>query len=832
MFNKFTSIGVMILSLAIILSGCGTKETASSNIGTTPVIQQNMVARQARNNTAVLAESNYMIPMQDKNEVCGYDGTRDGISPLSLSQVKYWAYQIQQLNESIAIENLEKSRYDMLVIEPTRTEANAEDFDTKAMVNRLKYSMASDGIHRKLVIAYIDIGEAEDWRWYWNWSRDKWPAGEPKPNGWPSYIITQDPDGWSGNYPVAFWDKSWKDIVIYGKNHGPENNRNFSSIIDETIADGFDGIYLDWVEAYSDDNVRAAAMKDGIDPALEMVKFISEMRNYTRSNNPDFMIIQQNASSLLKEHPELLNYVDGIGQEHIWYKGNADVNWSNPKGYDQKVNFEDTRVVIEELNEFKKNGKPVFNIEYAVNKAREVYDLSAKNGFVAYCSRTALSNLTTTPPPGLNNSTFKKELTESDKFTLWQTPSFFNPSLPKDFSPQKPFPQHTAYTTGTIKPDRFSQKELDDATKAFYETWKKKYLVQGYGEGRYYIFVNADGDATGGGRDKDSISISEGHGYGMIITALMAGSDPRAKEYFDGLYWFFKDHPSKHSPYLMAWNQIKGNQNAKSNHNDGSESATDGDMDIAYALLLADKQWGSEGKINYLQEAKNMIHAIWEKEVNPDTCYLMLGDFVSKSEPQYYYGTRPSDFMMNHLKAYQSITGDKNWQRVIDKTYSLIDSIQRKYSVDTGLLPDFICSADTSPQPAEAYYLETSQDGQYYYNACRVPWRLGTDYLMSGDERAKAALQKINQWIISVTNDNPSNIKDGYSLAGNSVDEGNSIAFVAPLAVSAMIDKSNQDWLNDTWKLIINKSADDEDYYGNTIKMLSMIAASGNWWAP
>lgn len=52
--------------------------------------------------------------------------------------------------------------------------------------------------------------------WYWTWTKD-WPQSQPLPADWPDYILTSDPDGWEGNYPVAYWDERWKDIVIYGQ---------------------------------------------------------------------------------------------------------------------------------------------------------------------------------------------------------------------------------------------------------------------------------------------------------------------------------------------------------------------------------------------------------------------------------------------------------------------------------------------------------------------------------------------------------------------------------------------------------------------------------------
>jgi cysteinyl-tRNA synthetase len=322
-----------------------------------------------------------------------------GAAPPLLSEVRTWAYQIQGLDENGASAALAASRYDLLVLEPTRTDfasAGARDFDTAGMVARLKASPAGDGLHRKLVIAYIDIGEAENWRWYWTWSQE-WPGGQPRPADWPDWIVTPDPDGWEGNFPVAFWDEAWKDIVIYGRQHPPAAGRDFVSVLDEVLNDGFDGVYLDWVEAYADAAVAAAAA--GVDPAAEMVAFIDELRAYARARNPDFLIIQQNAPELIEDDPAILDVLDAIGQEDTWYGGEADCDWNAPCGYGRAQNAADTQETLRLLDAYRAAGKPVFTIDYTVEQATAVYDAALARGYVPYCSRTSLSRLTTTPPP-------------------------------------------------------------------------------------------------------------------------------------------------------------------------------------------------------------------------------------------------------------------------------------------------------------------------------------------------------------------------------------------------------------------------------------------------
>lgn len=324
----------------------------------------------------------------------------DDTRRVPLAEARFWAYQIQNLDGEGAGDALEASRYDLLVLEPTRTQREDSGFETRKMVDRLKRSPSSDGIRRKAVLAYISIGEAEDWRWYWTWSKE-WKKGKPRPADWPSFIAAHDPDGWSGNYPVVFWDAAWKDLIIEGKMQRPAPGRDYVSVLDEVLRDGFDGVYLDWVDAWEQKQVAAAAKKAGKDSAKEMIAFIGEIRAAGRAKNPEFLVVQQNGSGLLRGRPELLNVVDGIAQEDVWYLGEADVDWENPKGHDRAQEEDFTRRTKEALLEFKRAGKAVFTVDYTVTHAAEVYSRAKELGFVPYCSRTSLRKLTTTPPPGL-----------------------------------------------------------------------------------------------------------------------------------------------------------------------------------------------------------------------------------------------------------------------------------------------------------------------------------------------------------------------------------------------------------------------------------------------
>jgi endo-1,4-beta-D-glucanase Y len=317
---------------------------------------------------------------------------------------------------------------------------------------------------------------------------------------------------------------------------------------------------------------------------------------------------------------------------------------------------------------------------------------------------------------------------------------------------------------------------------------------------------------------------------------MMAGADPSAQEIFDGMFLLEGKYPSVNNKDLMAWGIDKGCMPVDGGKGD---SATDGDLDEAFALLLADKQWGSSGKVNYLNEAKRVIAAIQKSEINPMTSLPLLGDWSTPDDVTFYWITRPSDFMVDHFRAFGKATDAASWMKTVNAIYGLVDYTQKNLSPMTGLIPDFVRETNT-PMPKvvpisftnDPKYLGEELKTDYDYNSCRVPWHLGTDYVATGGDAAvKGRLDKINAFIKMKTGGDPSKIVDGYSLAGISpASAGPNDCFTASFGVSAIVDKANQQWLDGIWDQI--SKAPPDDYYGDTIRLISMIVISGNWWTP
>ena len=344
-------------------------------------------------------EINKEIPVPGPGEEIeeSLGSTHNPPSKMTLDKVRFWAYNIQDVNTREQHDVLVGTHFDMYVLEPVVTEMGEEEFNISGLVEEIRqHNIATRGVD-PIILAYIDVGQAETWRWYWDSS---WSVGDPE------WIVGEDPDGWEGNLPVAYWDPTWEDIVIYGYKG--------MSQVEFTLQAGFDGIYMDWIEAFSDENVIHHAKRNGVDTADAMFTFIDKIRTYARTEspnaNPQYLIIAQNASDLYEENPShYRSLIDAIALEAIWYDGEGGFDdWDDPAGFNELTNNLYpgwTEEVLEDVLQIKAE-MPVFCVEYAQDVGEDTtgsdaYQLAHEYGLIPTVSRRSLSRLSTSPyPPG------------------------------------------------------------------------------------------------------------------------------------------------------------------------------------------------------------------------------------------------------------------------------------------------------------------------------------------------------------------------------------------------------------------------------------------------
>jgi endo-1,4-beta-D-glucanase Y len=399
-----------------------------------------------------------------------------------------------------------------------------------------------------------------------------------------------------------------------------------------------------------------------------------------------------------------------------------------------------------------------------------------------------------------------------------------------DSQPRRPFPQHAGFPgcPDCIRPT-LAQDALDEDVVDYYEDWKKLFTRISSGDiaGELVLRAGAAGAVEGWPAGVGPITQSEAHGYGMIVMALMAGKDPLAKAYFDSLNRVRKAFPSSVDPRLMSW--VVPDNGSKAMKPQGP--ATDGDMDMAYALLLAHDQWGDEDRNHYLAEARSIIAGMEATFIThgQGKFYprLNIGDpqHTSSGAPESKpHMTRPSDFTIGHMRAFRGATGNQVWSDLEAGSLNILLAVRHR---STGLVPDFV--AGDPPVPSKT---GTGDEDVCYscydYNACRVPWRQAVAIAHHGVAGSRDLGDKMVSWARRKYGDNPARMGASFTLEGVAKESGDN-AFTSPMVASAITHPDHQAWLDKGWAYMRRSS---RAYYGGSITLLSMLLVSGNWWAP
>ena len=302
-------------------------------------------------------------------------------STLHFDKVIDWAYQLNGYFPGLVA--IKDSKFDLIVMDYSFSGGEEDEFN-KNTINNLKFSGPCS---RKIILAYMNIGEAEKFRFYFD--------------DIPKEILFETPNTDShNNTKVMFWDTKWQNIIFGNKN----NNKN-KSYLDRIIDAGFDGVYLDVIDAYEfwgpkeiggNDKQRTAAK--------DMVDFVVEIAHYAKNirGKKDFLVVVQNGLKIIDqssypfaEKPEteannqkkrFLSAINAIAAENTLFFENSDNN-----SFLNKQNE-----IIKLLNTFRNSKKIVFAIDY-VETSENVsafYTMARSEGYIPYATVRDLNTLT------------------------------------------------------------------------------------------------------------------------------------------------------------------------------------------------------------------------------------------------------------------------------------------------------------------------------------------------------------------------------------------------------------------------------------------------------
>lgn len=265
------------------------------------------------------------------------------------SSVENWVYQLCSYPNN-KLTQIAESSFDLAVIDLARD--GSSNFFTYDEIQAVRAT-------GKVVLAYFEIGAIEDYR-------PEWPDV-------PTDLMLGPVSGWPGEQYVKYWDPRWWEIVVKGR-------------IDQALAAGFDGAYLDMIVTYEEIPADAAGTNRD-DLARKMVDLIIDVSEYAKSQNPNFKVMPQNSPELYT-YPGYMAAIDGLGMEELYILA-TDLTCTHSWCYTNQHNAAAIQTA----------GKLVLTIDYANVQTNidTAYTQSLTEGFVPYVSVRSLDVLRINP---------------------------------------------------------------------------------------------------------------------------------------------------------------------------------------------------------------------------------------------------------------------------------------------------------------------------------------------------------------------------------------------------------------------------------------------------
>lgn len=225
---------------------------------------------------------------------------------------------------------------------------------------------------RRPVLAYLSIGEAEDYRSYW---RAEWSSAPP------AWLGPENPD-WEGNFKVRYWDESWRAIVL--------------AALARVVETGFDGVYLDIVDAYYYWG-EEAPRRERIPLRTAADRMIALVETIAREAPEGFLVVPQNGEFVAEDAEDerrkeaWFAAIDGIGIEDAFFRADDGSDEDAPWNPDQD------RLTL--LADYRRRGKFVLSIEYLTDRPAidRYYAEARRRGFVPLAARRPLDSIPAYP---------------------------------------------------------------------------------------------------------------------------------------------------------------------------------------------------------------------------------------------------------------------------------------------------------------------------------------------------------------------------------------------------------------------------------------------------
>jgi len=321
-----------------------------------------------------------------------------------------------------------------------------------------------------------------------------------------------------------------------------------------------------------------------------------------------------------------------------------------------------------------------------------------------------------------------------------------------------------------------------------YEFYKKEFMSN---DGRIIDYSRND------------ITTSEGQAYIMMESLIVGDQDT-----FNLTYnWAKNNLQRKDKLFAWLWGKNKNGQYTILDDN----TASDADIDIAFALIMASEKWDKD---RYLLEAKAIINSIWDNETRRVGQQLVLSPGVKQNTDE-KIEINPSYFSPFAFRVFQKYDELHDWNCLINSSYYYLNEVMSK--TKTNLPPNWFLIKNGQ------VVLEASERSDFSYDATRVFIRIYLDYIETKEKRAIPILEKVKFFIPKWEEDSP-NFYTNYKANGELRDRVQYIGTIS--IITPVIEMFNPDIAKEIYqeKLdsnFVNKKYWDtkDDYYGKNLSL-------------
>jgi len=351
----------------------------------------------------------------------------------------------------------------------------------------------------------------------------------------------------------------------------------------------------------------------------------------------------------------------------------------------------------------------------------------------------------------------------------------------------------------------------DDA-RAAYDAWKTAHL-EDCSDGVWRVRWE---------RDKLDATVSEGIGYGALLTVSFGD-----RSAFDGLAAYAKKMHDDNG--LMNWMRYGCDAHRDTKYSGSPDNAaSDADLDLAMALLMAKCKWGDA---QYGEQATAIINATRQKMfMDVDGLHVLQPGDSSWFDDLGAGCVNYSYLAPAYYRAFaKQVPADAEfWNKAAEDTYELLAKASNS---STGLVRNW--GSVAGGQATGDCFNSYKRADSYGADAARTPWRIATDYLWFQTPKAKAWSDKLAQW---VGGQDVTKLVEWYNLDGTpDMQAGNwdshTAITIGPFAVGAMtLDQPTVDKLGaELLAIPVTEGGFDANYFPRMLKALSLVALTGQF---